>query len=255
MRQAHLPAVPKTEDELLNAIYREINDRTKMIVVSHVCFLNGLILPVQKIAAEAHRRNIPILVDGAHAVGQWPFMLRDIDAFSYGAALHKWMMGPVGTGFLHIKKENISKVWSLQPSDDSLKNDIRKFEQIGTHPAANHYALSEAVDFHALLGRHRIADRLHYLKMRWVNVVKDLPGVELHSSLDPRFARGLTVVKVGKIPAGDLGSWLLNKHGLFVTTTKGPGVDGLRISPSVYSVPSEVDRLAVALTDAAKRGI
>lgn len=254
-RIAHLPAVPRSEEELVTAITGALTEKTKMIVISHVCFLNGLVLPVKAIAAEAHLRNIPILVDGAHAVGQWPFMLRDINAYSYGAALHKWMLGPVGTGFLHVKKEHIGKVWSLQPSDDSLKNDIRKFEQIGTHPAANHNALSEAIDFHSLLGRERIAARLQHLKMRWVDKVRSTRGVELHSSTDPQFARGLTVVKVGHIPAGNLAAWLLQKHGLFVTTVKGPGVDGLRISPSVYTLDFEVDRLASALNEAATKGI
>ena len=255
LRKAHLPAVPKTEDELIEPIVREITSRTKLIVVSHVCFLNGLVLPVKRIAAIAHERGIPILVDGAHALGQWPFMMHEINAFSYGAALHKWMLGPIGTGCLFIKKENIEKVWSLQPSDDNLKSDIRKFEQIGTHPAAIHNALGESLDFHEMLGRDRIAARIQYLKMRWVNQVRELPGVEFHTSLDPHFARGLTVVKVGKIPAGDLAGWLMSKHGIFVTTTKGPGVDGMRISASVYTLTKEVDKLAAALKVAARDGI
>lgn len=255
MRKAHLPAVPTSEDALIDPIVSQLSDRTKLIVVSHVCFLNGLILPVQRIAAIAEKRGIPILVDGAHAMGQWPFMLRDINAFSYGAALHKWMLGPIGTGFLHLKKENIEKVWSLQPSDDNLKKDIRKFEQIGTHPAANHNALAESLDFHSMLGRDRIAARIQYLRMRWANQVRDLPGVQFHSSLDPHFSRGLTVVKVGNIQAGELAGWLLSKHGIFVTTTVGPGVDGMRISPSVYTLTKEADKLAAALKIAARDGI
>ena len=165
------------------------------------------------------------------------------------------MLGPIGTGFIHVKKEHIKQIWSLQPSDPSLENDIRKFEQIGTHPAANHNALLEALDFHALIGRERLAARLQYLKLRWAHKVIDIPGIEFHTSLDPQFARGLTVVKVGKHSAGDLAGWLMNKHGLFVTTTKGPGVDGIRVSPSVYTLTKDVDRLADALSIAATAGL
>lgn len=255
MRQVAIPPVPKTEAELLDPLVEAMTDRVKMIVVSHVCFVNGLILPVAKIAHEAAKRGIPILVDGAHAMGQFPFLLKDVNAFAYGGTLHKWLLGPIGTGYLHVKREHIGKLWSLQPSDATLAKDIRKFEQFGTHPAAIHNAIHEAIEFHALIGRDRIANRLQYLRLRWANVIKDLPGVKFGSSLDPHFSRGLTTVKVGSATPGELGAWLLEKHRLFVTTIDMPAVQGIRVSPSVYTSVEEVDRLAAALTEAALKGI
>ena len=64
----------------------------------------------------------------------------DLECDYYGCSLHKWMLAPVGTGFLYVRRENIAKVWPLTPAAASKADNIRKFEEIGTHPAANHNA-------------------------------------------------------------------------------------------------------------------
>ncbi len=66
-----------------------------------------------------------------------------------------------------MRRENIEKIWPLTPAAASKSNNIRKFEEIGTHPAANHNAIAEALAFHQAIGVERKAARLRYLNDRW----------------------------------------------------------------------------------------
>ena len=84
------------------------------------------------------------------------FTLNGIDLLA--APGHKALLGPLGTGFLYVRRENIEGLWGLQPTAASRAKDIRKFEEIGTHPAANHNAIAEALTFHEGIGSERKAE-------------------------------------------------------------------------------------------------
>ncbi|RYG34993.1 aminotransferase class V-fold PLP-dependent enzyme [bacterium] len=255
MVQVRMPAVPKSHRELIDPIERAITERTKLILVSQVSFLNGQIFPVKEIVALGHRRGIPVLVDGAHAFVQFACDYGDLDCDFYGASLHKWLMAPIGTGLLHVKKARIPEVWSLMASREDQKGDIRKYEEIGTHPAANHNAIGEAITFHEMLGMKRKEARLRYLRSRWTDRLRDLPKVKFYTNLDAKHSCALTTVGIEGIPPGELVGWLLAKHSIFVTNIVTDEINGIRVTPNVYSTVDEIDRFAEAMTIAATKGI
>ena len=146
---------------------------------------------MRDIARMARARGIQTIVDGAHAFAHFPFKVSDLECDYYGCSLHKWMLAPVGTGFLYVRRENIAKVWPLTPAAASKSDNIRKFEEIGTHPAANHNAIAEALAFHQAIGTERKAARLRYLNDRWAKRVDKLPGVKILNSREPNQAWGL----------------------------------------------------------------
>ena len=139
----------------------------------------------------AHARNIPVIVDGAHAFSHFPFKISDLDCDYYGTSLHKWTYAPIGTGFLYVRKSRIASTWSMMASDATQDNDIRKFEEIGTHPAANHNAISEALLFNENLGIDRKAARLRYLRDRWANRLAQHPKCRILHSSDPAQSCGI----------------------------------------------------------------
>src|SRR5262245_52561331 len=160
--------VPTTNlSELTTRIEQAITPRTKVIHICHVTNLTGQLFPVRDIARLARSRGIQTIVDGAHAFAHFPFALRDLEVDYYGTSLHKWLLAPVGTGFLYVRRENIEKLWPLTPAAASKTKDIRKFEEVGTHPAANHNAIAEALAFHQSIGVERRAARMRYLTDRW----------------------------------------------------------------------------------------
>lgn len=255
MVQVKVPSVPKDHRELFNAIRDGITDKTKMLVVSQVSFMNGQIFPIRDIVRLGKERRIPVIVDGAHAFVQYEFDHGDLDCEFYGSSLHKWLMAPIGTGLLYVKKNRIADVWPLMAADKTKDTDIRKFEEIGTHPAANHNAIGEALTFHEMIGMERKEARLRYLRHRWTDRLQDLKNVRFYTNLDPKHSCALTTVGIEGIKSADLAGWLLAKHSIFVTAIVNDFIDGIRVSPNVYSTVGEVDRLGDAMLIAAKNGI
>ena len=171
--------VPTTNiSELTDRITRAITPKTKVIHICHITNLTGQLFPVRDIARMARARGIQTIVDGAHAFAHFPFKVSDLECDYYGCSLHKWMLAPVGTGFLYVRRENIAKVWPLTPAAASKSDNIRKFEEIGTHPAANHNAIAEALAFHQAIGTERKAARLRYLNDRWAKQGRQAAGRE-----------------------------------------------------------------------------
>ena len=118
----------------------------------HIVDLTGQVLPVRAIADAAHARGVRVLVDGAQSFGQFPFTVAQLGCDYFATSLHKWLMGPQGTGLLYIRRDLIPDVWPLMPSSGDSSDDIRKFEDIGTHPPAPVLALGDALSFHRSTG-------------------------------------------------------------------------------------------------------
>ncbi|MFZ4509181.1 MAG: aminotransferase class V-fold PLP-dependent enzyme, partial [Fimbriimonas sp.] len=135
MVQADVPAVPKSLDELSRAFEAKVSPRTKLILVSQVSFMNGQIFPVRAITDLGRKLGVPVIVDGAHAFAQFPIRRDDLNCDYYCTSLHKWLMAPIGTGFLYVRKAKIGGLWPLMAAAESQTDNIRKFEEIGTHPA------------------------------------------------------------------------------------------------------------------------
>lgn len=263
MVQIDVPPAPATHQEIVDLFERGITSRTKMILVSHVIFMTGQINPVRQVCDLGKKHGIPVVVDGAHAFAHFPFTQETLACDYFGTSLHKWLMAPIGTGMLYVRKPHIEKLWALMPGGPGKKSDtppgqdddIRKFEEIGTHQAAVHNAIGEALTFHEMLGGERKAARLRYLKSRWTDRLRDLKNVRFHTNLHEDHSCAFCTVEIEGIKPGDLATWLEAKHKIVVTGIEHPQFRGLRVSPQVYSLVSEVDRFAEAMLTAATKGI
>jgi selenocysteine lyase/cysteine desulfurase len=245
--------VPTTNiGELTARFERAITPNTKVIHFCHITNLTGQLFPVRDIARMARSRGIQTIVDGAHAVAHFPFALRDLEMDYYGTSLHKWLLAPVGTGFLYVRRENIEKLWPLTPAGAAKSKDIRKFEEVGTHPAANHNAIAEALAFHQAIGVERKSARLRYLSDRWINQVEKLPRVKILSSREPNQAWGLANVSLEGIDVSKAYDFLWAKYRIITAAIKRSDYQGLRVTPNIYTTLEEVDTFAAAIADLLK---
>jgi selenocysteine lyase/cysteine desulfurase len=252
--QVHAPHRPGDKQELVRAVEQGVTSKTKMILVSQVVFYNGQIWPVKEVCELGRSRNIPVIVDGAHAFAQFPFTQEQLGCDYYGTSLHKWLMAPVGTGMLYVKKDKIKSLWPLMAGTPEQDAAIVKFEEIGTHPAANHNAIGEALTFHEMIGAARKADRLRYLRSRWTDRLRGYSNVVFHTNLAPEHSCGLTTVELAGVSPADLQTYLLDR-GVFVTAIETPHYKGIRVTPNVYTTLSEVDLFADLMLRAAREGI
>ncbi|MBX3291161.1 MAG: aminotransferase class V-fold PLP-dependent enzyme [Acidobacteria bacterium] len=250
-----IPIAPKNTDEIVAIYEKAIKPETKVILLSHEINLTGQIMPVKKIIDLARSKNIEVIVDGAHSFEQFAFKRDDIGCDYFGTSLHKWTYAPKGTGMLYVKKDKIGKIWALMASQGKLDNDIRKFEEIGTHSAAMRLAIGEAILFNRAIGIKRKEERLRYLSRYWMNRLKEMPKVGFNTSFDPAQSCAIGNFKIEGIDPVALGDHLMAKHKIFTTPIVHPEFTGIRITPNVYTTLWELDRFCDAVESVAKNGL
>jgi selenocysteine lyase/cysteine desulfurase len=217
--------------------------------------LTGQIMPVRDIVQMARRRGIPVVIDGAHAFAHLDFTFEDLDCEYYGTSLHKWLFAPHGTGLLYVRRDKIEGLWPLMAASEAQADNIRKFEEIGTHPAAPYLAIAEALTFHQGIGAARKEARMTYMRDYWAKRLIQRDRIRLHTSLTKGFAAGVATVQIEGIEQGALSNWLFNAHRIIVTPINHREFQGIRVTPSVYTLPEELDRFCDAMEYAERHGL
>lgn len=252
LKQFSIPVPAEDEDEIVSLFEKNITSKTKAILMCHIINLTGQILPVKKVVQMARKKGIPVIVDGAHAFAHFSFKHSDLDCDYYTTSLHKWLYAPHGTGMLYVRKDKIKDLWPLMAAAESQDEDIRKFEEIGTHPAANYSAIGEAITFHEGIGSERKEARLKYLNDYWIDQIIDDDKVALHTSRNPEYACAIATVEIKGIEPNDLNNRLWAKHRIITTPINHPQFKGIRVTPNVYSTLEEIDRFADAMKEEIK---
>lgn len=198
---------------------------------------------------------MPVLVDGAHGVGLLPATVGELGGAFYTACLHKWLMGPVGTGVFVVEPAWIERLWPLCAADAERSRRIGKFEEYGTRALAPFLALAAALDFHDWLGSSRKAARLENRRQRLVAALDGLTGVSLLTGPHLERTAAIVAAAVPKCEPKALSSWLWREHRIHTTSITTAGIEAIRLSPHVFTTDVEIERLAAALRTAARDGI
>ena len=237
-------------------IANAITPRTKVIEVMHISFQTGYIAPVREIVELARPRGIKVFVDGAHAFAHFPFKRDDLGCDYYGTSLHKWLHAPIGTGFLYVRRDRIKSLWPLMAGGVEQEDNIRKYEEIGTHPAANHNAIAVAIAFHRSIGAERKIARLRYLRDRWAKqLLAASDRVHMITEIGPTKSGAIGVYGIDGMDMGKLGGWLFSQHNIVTTPMVNDEFKGMRVTPNVYTTVDEVDLFADRVNKAIKTGI
>jgi selenocysteine lyase/cysteine desulfurase len=247
---------PPSQQYLLDQFRAAITPRTRVIEVTHITNLTGQIMPVREIVAMARPLGIAVFVDGAHAYAHFPFRCEDLGADYYGTSLHKWLLAPVGTGFLYVRKSKQRGLWPLMAAPKEMDENIRKYEEIGTHPAANHNAISVALAFHRSIGAERKIARLRYLRDRWAKrLLAESRRFSIPTQLDTPYSGAIALVSASGLDPVKLYEWLLGTHRIQTVAIVHPEFSGLRITPNVFTTVDDVDLFADKMIEAAKKGL
>jgi isopenicillin-N epimerase len=252
LTKVSFPVPPPSMDVLADALLEAITPATRVLHFCHITNLTGQIFPVRRICDEARRRGIRTVVDGAHAFAHFPFTAADLGCDYYGTSLHKWLLAPIGTGFLYVRREHVEALWPLTPAAAQKRGDIRKFEEIGTHPAANHNAIAEALTFHEGIGIDRKAARLRFLRDRWANRLATNPRVRIHTNLDPAHSCAIGCVQITGIPSAQVVSRLWERRRIIATPIVHAEYEGVRVTPNVYTTLDEIDTFVGAMEEMVK---
>jgi len=250
-----IPIPPKNVNEITAAFERAITPRTRLIQIAHMVNITGQITPVKAVCDMARARGVEVIVDGAHSFAQFDFKRKDLNCDYFGTSLHKWLYAPKGTGMLYVQRDKIGKVWPLFAAEDKQKNDIRKFEEVGTHSAAPRLAIGEALLFHQGIGGKRKEARLRYLSRYWMDKLKGVPKIRFNTSFDPNQMCAIGNVQIEGLDQTKIGSYLFSKHRIFTTPIVHEEFTGLRITPNLYTTLPELDRFCELMSAIARNGL
>lgn len=255
LTKVSFPVPPPSMADLTARLTRALTPKTRVLHFCHITNLTGQIFPVADICKIARERGIQTIVDGAHAFGHFPFALRDLGCDYYGTSLHKWLLAPIGTGFLYVRRDRIPALWPLTPAAASRAGDIRKFEEVGTHPAANHNAIAEARVYHHTIGGERKLARLRYLRDRWMRRLADHPKARILTSFEPGQSGAIGNLSTPGLDPARLAAHLYAQHRIIVTSIKHAEFEGLRVTPNVYTTLEEVDTFATTMERLLEKGL
>lgn len=240
--------LPVENDEtVIKAYVDATTSKTKIWHITHLLTWTGQILPAVKLCAEARKRGIISIVDGAHSFAHVDYKISDLNCDYFGTSLHKWLCAPFGTGLMYINKPLIEKTWPIFPIDKPLSPDIRKFEALGTRSFAPEQAIGQAIDFHNAIGGKRKQERLHYLKKYWCDALIKNPRIKLHISLKPEYSCALGTFSIDGMDVADIATKLFSEYGIHTVSIKWENVNAVRIGPNVYTTTKDLDRFIDAV--------
>lgn len=255
MKQLKLPVPIQSSDQVVKLFEEGMTEKTKAILVCHVVNITGQILPVSDICRIARERGIRTIVDGAHAFAQITYQCADVDCDIYGVSLHKWLTAPIGTGFLYVRKDLIKGLWPMQAAPIEKDDNIRKFEEIGTHPTAPRLAIGEALTFYQGIGPGRKEARLRWLRDYWAQRLSKFDRVKFYTNLDPAHSCAIATFGIEGISPVDLTQHLWKQHKIIVTPIVHEDFQGIRVTPNVYSTTQELDIFCDAIEKTIEKGL
>lgn len=225
--------------------------QAKLLLLTHLNNLTGLIIPVAKIARMAKDRGIDVILDAAHSVGQVDFNIKDLGCDFVGANLHKWVGAPIGCGVIYINKSRIGDIDTFM-SKSPGSPDVTARIDTGTSNFAAHMAIPAAIAFHRKIGAPAKEGRLRYLRNLWVEQVRRMKGITVLTPDTTNMVAGLTSFRLDGVvtaKANDaVAKHLAQKYGILTTRRSGPDAgDCIRVTPSIYNSPNDVKKLSEAL--------
>lgn len=252
---------PASHDAILAAYTTALdaNPRTKLLLLTHCNNKTGLLLPVKAIAQMARARGIDTVVDAAHSFGQVPLTMADLDGDFVGLNLHKWIGAPVGVGAMYIRADKLDRIDRAHADESAPITRIESRIHTGTTNFATIMAIPDAIAFQETIGIPQKAARLRYLRDRWVHAVRDVPAVQVLTPEDAALTGAITGFRLHGRGSRDanaaLAKTLLDEFGIFTFQRTGlANGDCIRVTPTLYNMPSDCDKLAAALRTIAARG-
>ena len=248
VRIVDVPIHPISQDEIVEKVIGAVNKKTKVILISHMVFLNGQVFPVKEVCKKAREMGIETIVDGAHSFSHVDMDVSEIGCDYYASSLHKWLGAPLGNGLLYVKKGNAERLWPLYGDTAYEDDNIMKLEHLGTRPCSDQNGIIPAVDFNLEIGKEEKSKRLKFLQMRWATELKDHKNIILNTPLGQGQSFGIANVGVKSLQPSELADKLFDEHDIFtVPIDDDRGIRGIRVSPNLYSTTEDIDKFIEAM--------
>ena len=232
---------PKNAAEILNRINDAITPQTRIIFVSHISTVTGVVLPVKEIASLARSKGIISAVDGAHVTGMMRLNVNDLGCDLYTSSPHKWLQAPKGSGFLYLRDEAImNKIWNTIATHgwDEPNLKAERFQHIGSSNVPQLSGLLAAIEFANWIGMERIEKR-HRELADYIHAEMIKRGAESWTSADAALRCAIVTVNVPPAKMPDLEYWMWKQHKIRI---RGGAPHKVRLSTPYYLQKADIQR-------------
>ena len=247
VKKVVLPKPVPNAAAVLNLFNDAITSRTRVIFVSHVTTVTGVVLPAKELCALARSKGLLSAVDGAHVTGMMSLNVREIGCDMYASSPHKWLQAPKGSGFLYVRDEVIDRLWNTLATEGWDEKELRaeRFQRIGTSNVPALAGMRAAVRLANQIGMHRIEKR-HRMLADVVLAEMMKRGAESWTSPDAALRCAIATVNVPGIVRMDLETWLWKQHKIRI---RGGDPSRLRLSTPYYVLRKDIDRYLAAFDE------
>ena len=239
-------------DRTVEEMDRLIDERTRLVSVSHVSRRTGLRLPGREICELAHKKDTPVLYDGAQSFGAIPIDVRDLDCDFYSFCGHKYTMAPQGTGGLYIRKDRIEWLkpsWIGSHSQKSfdqegnmdLLDEAKRFE-FATRSVPDQAGFGKALDIWAGFGWDNVFSGIAAYTDRMKSTLEEIPGLVLETPLAYDDSSGIVTFHVPGLESGPLSESLREKEKVLVSPLEF-AAESTRVSTHVFNSEGDLNRL------------
>lgn len=254
-----------TAAETLDRIDGLIGKNTRLIAVPHLTCTTGQKMPVREIAQLARDKGLLSFIDGAHGPGALKLDMRELGVDFYAGCGHKWLCGPAGSGFLYVSPGQLERLesifvgaysdigWTLNPEFQALDGIARPASRYtyGTQSPLQHAGLVAAVKFMQEIGMEKIEARHHELHAYLRQGISSIEALDILTPAEKASHGAMLSFKDDSKP---LESYLrrLNKDNIRIRVVKEGGWNAIRISPHIFTLPSDLDRAVASIRQVAE---
>lgn len=257
-----IPLPLTTEAQFTDAIAGGFTKKTRVLFLSHITSATSLVFPIAPAIAEARKRGIYSVIDGAHTPGHIALNLDQLDADFYAGNCHKWLMAPKGSAFLHVRPELqsllnplvISHGWT---ADARVPGAVGVFgnspfvdglEMQGTRDPSAWLSVPAAIRFRADHDWPKVAEACQRLAQETAEKVRAFTGLPAFGT--PEFcAPQMVSMPVSRCVPLDLQRALLADYSIEIPCFDWKDHTIVRVSVQGYNTQSQMDLLVTALTD------
>jgi isopenicillin-N epimerase len=247
VKKVALPKPVPNAATVLNLINDAITPRTRVLFLSHITTVTGVVLPAKELCTLARSKGILSAVDGAHVVGMMALNLHDLGCDMYSSSPHKWLQATKGSGFLYVRDEVMDRVWNTIATEgwDDTKIRAERFQRIGSSNVPALWGLRASIKLANDIGMERIEKR-HRKSADYILAEMVKRGVESWTSPDAALRCGIATVNVPGLKRMDLENWLWQTKKIRI---RGGDPSKLRLSTPYYLLRKDIDRYLAAFDE------
>lgn len=252
LKTAVLPSRFEDPDEVVDAVLSACDERTRLIVVSHITSPTAVTLPIARICERARQQGIAVCVDGPHAPAQVPLDLDQLDCDFYTASCHKWLSASFGSGFLYVHPRQQSSIrplllsWGKLPPEEPA-NWHDDFLWLGTRDVSALLTIPVAIDVLEEIGLKHFRQHGHQLARLARHQLVERLGAGCLVDDDPCWYSNMAQVELPLQDGSQLQQALWDQHRIEVPVVHWQDRWFIRVSCYLYNEEAEVDKLVDAL--------